>query len=70
MINKEIIFIVEEAAEGGYFAHALEHSIITEADTWDELKKNVRDAVLCHFEEKDMPKIIHLHEVREERLAV
>jgi len=70
MTNKEIIFIVEEAPEGGYTASALGYSIITESDSWEKLKENVRDAVKCHFEEKDRPSIIHLHEVREERLAV
>ncbi|MFO7889285.1 MAG: 2-oxoisovalerate dehydrogenase [bacterium] len=70
MKNKEIIFIVEESPEGGYTAKALEYSIITEADNWEKLKENIRDAVKCHFEKKDRPKIIHLHEVREERLAV
>jgi len=70
MINKEIIFIVEEYPEGGYGASALGHPIITEAESWDRLRENVRDAVKCHFEEAERPKIIHLHEVREERLAV
>ena len=43
----EIIFSVEEAPEGGYTAHALGFSIITEADTWEELKDMVRDAARC-----------------------
>jgi len=47
----EIIFIVEEAPEGGFTARALGHSIFTEADTWDELKESVREAVRAHFEE-------------------
>ena len=70
MTTKEIIFIVEEAPEGGYTANALGFSIYTEADSWEELKQKIRDAVKCHFEEKDRPDIIHLHAVREERLAV
>ena len=47
---KEIIFLVEEAPEGGYTARALGHSIFTEADTWDELKDQVQDALRAHFE--------------------
>lgn len=47
----EIIFLVEEALEGGYTARALGESIFTEADTWEELKVAVQDAVLCHFDE-------------------
>jgi len=42
---KEIIFLVEDAPEGGYVARALGYSIFTEADAWDELKQAIRDAV-------------------------
>jgi len=45
----EIVFIVEEAPEGGYTARALGEPIFTEADTMDDLRRMVRDAVLCHF---------------------
>lgn len=47
---KEIIFIVEESTEGGFEARALEHSIFTEAETAEELKKNIKEAFCCHFE--------------------
>lgn len=67
---QEIIFIVEESAEGGYEAHALGHAIFTEADTLEELKAQVRDAVLCHFEEPQRPRLIRLHLVRDELIAV
>ena len=50
---KEIIFLVEEAPEGGYQARALGHSIFTEADNWAGLKAAVRDAVLCHFDNRE-----------------
>ena len=46
---EEIIFIVEEAPEGGYTAQALGYSIFTEADTWDELKEAIQDAIRCHL---------------------
>jgi predicted RNase H-like HicB family nuclease len=46
----EIIFIVETSEEGGYTAKALGQSIFTEGETLDELKKNVKDAVKCHFD--------------------
>jgi hypothetical protein len=49
----EIIFLVEEAPEGGYTAQPLGESIFTEADDVDTLEDNVRDAVRCHFEEDD-----------------
>ncbi len=48
---KEIIFLVEDAPEGGYVARALGYSIFTEANTWEDLKQAVKDAVWCHFDE-------------------
>ncbi|WP_041245215.1 2-oxoisovalerate dehydrogenase [Geotalea uraniireducens] len=66
----EIFFLVEEASEGGYAAKALGESIFTEADTLEELHANVRDAVRCHFDEGKAPKMIRLHFVHEEVLAV
>lgn len=60
-MEKEIILLVEESAEGGYEARALGHSVFTEAETLDELKAMVQDAVRCHFEEESMPKLIRLH---------
>lgn len=63
---KEIIFIVEDAVEGGFNARALGESIFTEADTLDQLKENIKEAVACHFDENDIPQIIRLHIVRDE----
>jgi len=65
----EIIFRVEEAAEGGYTARALGQSIFTEAESLEELRENVRDAVRCHFDEGPGPRMIRLHFVRDEILA-
>jgi len=69
-MDKEIIFVVEEAPEGGYQAKALGYSIITEADSFEELKKMVQDAVVCHFEDNERPRVVRLHIVKEELLAV
>ena len=66
----EIVFVVEQAPEGGYTARALGESIFTEADSLDELRTAVQDAVHCHFDEGKSPKIIRLHFVRDEMLAV
>ncbi len=57
----EVIFTVEEAPEGGYTARALGFSIFTEADTLPELREMVRDAVRCHFEDDERPRVIRLH---------
>ena len=66
----ELIFLVEEAPEGGFTAKALGASIVTEADSLEDLHEQVRDAVRCHFEEGQEPKVVRLHFVREEVLAV
>ena len=66
----EIIFLVEDAVEGGFNAKAIGNSIFTEADTIEELRKNVREAVECHFEPDQMPKLIRLHMVKEEVITV
>jgi hypothetical protein len=66
----ELIFMVEEAPDGGFTARALGASIFTEADTWIELQAQVRDAVQCHFDEGEGPKIVRLHFVREEVFAL
>jgi predicted RNase H-like HicB family nuclease len=65
----EIIFLVEEAEEGGFNARAVSESIFTEADTLEELRQNVREAVECHFDDGMAPKLIRLHIVREEILT-
>ena len=66
MAESEIIFSVEESPEGGYEARALGFSIYTQADTLDELKAMVQDAVRCHFEPENAPRMIRLHLVKDE----
>ena len=65
----EIIFAVEDAVEGGYNARALGVSIFTQAETMEELRVNVREAVDCFYGDDAAPKVIRLHYVREELLA-
>ena len=65
----EIMFTVEEAPEGGYTARALGHSIFTEADNIKSLHERVKDAVKCHFEESEKPKLIRLHFTKDEVIA-
>jgi len=68
--NTEIIFIVEESPEGGYEARSLNHSIFTEADTFEKLKEMIQDAVSCHFDAGERPRVIRLHMVKEELIAL
>ncbi len=62
----EIIFLIEEALEGGFTAKALGESIFTERETIELIKENIKEAVDCHFEEDKKPKLIRLHMVKEE----
>ena len=57
----EIVFLVEDAAEGGLVARALGHAIYTDADSYEELRQQVRDAVQCHFDASERPTMIRLH---------
>ena len=66
----EIIFVVENAPEGGYTARALGHSVFTESNDRTELRDSIRDAVRCHFDEEERPKVIRMHFVEEELVAV
>lgn len=69
-MSTEIIFLIEESEDGGYEARALGFSIYTEGETLDELRENIRDALQCHFDEEEMPKIVRLHIVKDEVFAI
>ena len=68
-MDTEVLFNVEEADEGGYVATAALHGIVTQADSIEELHTQVRDALACHFDGAEKPKLIRLHFVRDEVLA-
>jgi hypothetical protein len=67
----EILFEVrEDEVEGGYTASALGYGIHTQAETLEELRIMVREAVSCYFEDlSQLPKLIRLHFVRDEVLT-
>lgn len=67
---KEIIFEVIQESDGGYVAECLTESIITQADDWEELRRNVKEAVAAfYFDRQERPSAIRLHLVRDEVLA-
>ncbi len=68
----EVIFLIEEALEGGYTARALGESIFTEAETLEELKVNIKEAIDCYFDDDNdkKPKLIRLHFVKEELITL
>jgi len=65
----ELIFMVEDAPEGGLTARALGESIFTQAPDMPGLHANVREAVQTHFDSGKAPKLIRLHYVRDEVIA-
>lgn len=68
----ELVFQVTQEGDGGFVAECLTESIVTEADTWDELRQNVREAVTGYYFDalESMPQTIRLHLRRDEVLAV
>ena len=67
---KEVIFEVTQEGDGGFIAEALGESIFTQADSWDELRANVREAVQAFYFDSAPPASIRLWQVRNEVLAV
>lgn len=67
--SNEIIFLIEDAPTGGFSARALDASIFTDADELNDLHQKVREAVDCHFDPADKPKLIRLYFVRKEIIA-
>lgn len=66
-----IIFLVEEEADGGYTARGLGYSVFTQGDSLTDLREKTLDAVRCHFpNEKERPRMVRLHMVRDEVLAL
>jgi predicted RNase H-like HicB family nuclease len=63
----ELIFEIRDADAGGFFARALGYAIFTEAETWEELRTNVLEAVALHFEDvEDRPRLVQMHYVKDE----
>lgn len=61
-MGMELIFEVRHAEEGGYYARALGHGVFTEAETWEELRDNVLEAISVHFEDAPVhPRVVQLH---------
>ena len=66
----EVVFEVHEAEEGGYYATAIGYDIITQGDSWEELKTMAQEAVLCHFDDGGVPGTLRLRLIRDEVVAV
>jgi predicted RNase H-like HicB family nuclease len=68
-VMNELVFEVTQEADGGFVAESLGEGVITQADTWDELRVNVREAVRAYFFDRPAPARLRLHLVRDEVLA-
>ena len=66
----EVIFEVTQEEDGGFVAECLTESIFTQANTWSELRSNVREAVQAFYFDLPKPAAIRLHLVRDEVLAI
>jgi hypothetical protein len=69
-LMSEIIFQVTEDEAAGFVARALGYAIVTQADTYEQLRVNVREAVICHFDQGKLPAIIRLHRVIDDLISV
>jgi predicted RNase H-like HicB family nuclease len=69
-MSSEIVFEVIQEGDGGFVAECLTESIFTQADTWEELRRNVREAVSAYYFDRPRPAAVKLHLVRDEVLAV
>jgi predicted RNase H-like HicB family nuclease len=65
----ELVFEITQESDGGFVAEALGESIITQADTWEELRANVREAVKAFYFDRPAPARLRLHLVRDEVIA-
>ncbi len=67
----DLIFEITQEADGGFVAESLTESIVTEADTWEEPRKNVRDVVRAYYFDapNQTPRAIRLHLTRDEFLS-
>ena len=67
----ELIFEIQDAGEGGFCARALGHAIFTEGETWEELRRNVLEAVDVHFgDELARPRLVRLHYIKDELIPL
>jgi predicted RNase H-like HicB family nuclease len=66
----ELVFEVTQEMDGGFVAECLTESIVTQADNWDELRQNVKEAVAAFFFDRPHPASVRLRLTRDEVVAV
>ena len=65
----EIVFEVTQEGDGGFVAECLQEDIFTQGDSWEDLKRNVREATHAFYFDRAQPAAVRLHLVRDEVLA-
>ena len=68
----EIVFIVTAGEEGGFSASWDDPrggGISTQGEDLTDLQAMIRDAVLCHFDEGEIPARVRLHFTEDPALA-
>ena len=68
--SSDLVFEVIQEQDGGFVAECLNENIITQADTWEELRENVKEAVSAFFFDQPAPSSVRLHLVKDELLAL
>ena len=66
----ELVFEVTQEPDGGFVAECLTDPIFTQADTWEELRHNVREAAAAYFFDAPFAGPIRLHLTRDEVLTL
>ena len=69
-MNAEVVFEVIQEADGGYVAECLTQPIVTQGNSWEELRTNVQEAVSAYFFDSESPKTVRIRLIRDEMLAV
>ena len=69
-MNAEVVFEVTQDEDNGYVAECLTQPIVTQGDTWEELRTNVQEAVSAYFFDREVPKTVRIRLIRDEMLAV
>ena len=65
----EIVFSINQESDGGFVAECLSHDIFTQGNDWEQLRKNVQEAVSAYFFDQTKPSQVRLHLVRDEVLV-
>ena len=66
---RELVFDVLQDQDGGFVAECIGENIVTEADTWQELRISVKEAVAAYSFDSPMPESVRLHLIRDEVLV-